>query len=229
MAARPGRPGVGPLQVIGRLRQGASIQQARAEMAVLFRWTLEERTRNSKDPVTRQLKFAVEPAGAGLSTELRSRFASPLLALMFVVSLLLLVACTNVANMALARASARQREMAVRIALGAGRFRLMRQVLTESLLLAAAGGLLGILLAYFGDGALVRIILSGRPIVGMPPHLEDPGAPGYARAALHRRGRVVDRHAIRAGANMECVRFRRGIFTARSRQVGRDQVPALLR
>jgi len=159
------RPGA--LQLVARLRPRVSIEQARAEMAVLFRWTLEERTRASKDPVTRQLTFAVEPAGAGLSTPLRNQFAKPLLALMAVVGLLLLIACTNLANMLLARGAARRHEMAVRVALGAGRFRLMRQVLTESLLLSAGGGLLGIFLAYSGAGALVRIMTSGR-MIGPP-------------------------------------------------------------
>jgi len=160
----------GPLQLIGRLRPGVSIEQARAEMAVLFQWTLEERTRASKDPLQHQLKFMVEPAGAGLATGLRDRFAKPLAALMAVVGLLLLIACTNLANMLLARGAARRHEMAVRVALGAGRFRLMRQVLTESLLLSAMGGLLGIFLAYSGAGALVRIMMSGRPPIG--PRIE---------------------------------------------------------
>jgi predicted permease len=162
----------GPLQLIARLRPAVSIAQARAEMAVLFRWTLEERTRASKDPAMHQLKFAVQPAGTGLSTELRDRFAKPLLALMSVVGLLLLIACINLANMLLARGAARRHEMAVRVALGAGRFRLMRQVLTESLLLSAAGAVLAVFLAYFGADALVRIMTSGRPIIGLPAHIE---------------------------------------------------------
>lgn len=166
-----GRFGLGVLRLIGRLKPGVSIEQARAEMAVLFRWTLEERTRASKDPLMRRLTFAVEPAGAGLSTALRDQFAKPLLALMAVVSLLLLLACTNVASLLLARGAARQREMALRVSLGAGRLRLVRQVLTESLLLSAGGGLLGILLAYFGADALVGIMTSGR-FIGRPPRIE---------------------------------------------------------
>ncbi len=158
------------LAVLGRLRPGVSIDEARAEMSVLFRFTIEERARNSKDPLVRQLKIELEPAGAGLSN-LRDRFGRPLLALMAVVALLLLIACTNLASMLLARATARRREMAVRVSLGAGRGRLLRQVFTESLLLSAAGSLLGVFLAYFGAGALVRILVSGRPIPGLA-HLE---------------------------------------------------------
>lgn len=164
----------GPLQLIARLKPGVSITQARAEMAVLFRWTLEERAGASKDPLQRQLKFYVQPAGAGLATGLRDQFAKSLLALMAVVGLLLLIACTNLANMLLARGAARRHELAVRVALGAGRLRLMRQVLTESLLLSAAGALLGVFLASFGADALAWIMTSGRqgpgPRLAIQPH-----------------------------------------------------------
>lgn len=166
-----GKPFGVPLYLIGRLKPGVSIEQAHAEMSVLFQFTIEEMSRNSQNPLLRQMKMEVAPASAGLSF-LRDHFEKPLLVLMAVVGLLLLIACTSLASMLLARATARQREMAVRACLGAGRFRLMCQVLTESLLLSVAGSLFGVFLAYFGAGALVRIITSGRPIVGLPPHLE---------------------------------------------------------
>jgi len=159
------------LGLIGRLKPGVSIEQARADMGVLFQFTIEEITRNSKDPLFRQMKIEVAPAGAGVST-LRDNFSKPLLFLMGLVGLLLLIACTNIASLLLARAASRQREMALRISLGAGRFRLVRQVLTESLLLSAAGSLCGVFLAYSGARTLLRIITSGRQIVGLPAHLE---------------------------------------------------------
>ena len=158
---RPSRIGGGGLRLMGRLKPGVSIEQARPEMSVLFQWTVDERAANSKDPLLRQLRFEMEPAGAGF-WGVRDLFAKPLLMLMSVVGVLLLLACANVASMLLARGASRQREMAVRVSLGAGRVRLVRQVLTESLLLSAAGGVLGVFLAYFGAGALVRILASGR-------------------------------------------------------------------
>ncbi len=159
------------MMLMARMKPGVSITQARAEMAVLFRFTFEERNRNSKDAANRELKFSVEPAGAGLSTALRQEFGKPLVALMVVVALLLLIACTNVAGLLLARTAGREREMAVRVSLGAGRIRLLRQVLTESVMLAGAGALLGVVLAYFAAAALVRIATSGR-FIGGPPRIE---------------------------------------------------------
>ena len=159
----------GPLALIGRLKPGVSIAQARAEMSVLFQFTLDEMSKGSKNPLMRKIKLEIVPAGAGLAF-LRDQFAQPLLVLMVLVGLLLLIACTSIATLLLARAAAREREMALRVSLGAGRMRLLRQVMTESLLLSGAGSLLGVLVAYFGARALVRILLSGRPIVGLPPH-----------------------------------------------------------
>jgi len=165
-----GRPIFGaPLALIGRLKPGVSIGQARAEMSVLFQFALDEMSKGNKNPLIRKIKLDIVPAGAGLAF-LRDQFTQPLLVLMALVGLLLLIACTSIATLLLARGAAREHEMALRISLGAGKMRLLRQVMTESLLLSGAGSLLGILAAYFGARSLVRILLSGRPIVGLPPH-----------------------------------------------------------
>jgi predicted permease len=156
----------GWLSLVGRLKPGVSIEQAHAEIAVLYESTLDEQARVTNNPFLRKMKFEMEPAGAGMS-RLREEWTKPLLVLMTVVGLLLLLACTNVASMLLARGAAREHETALRVSLGASRFRLLRQGLTESLLLSAAGSLLGIWLAYFGAGALVRIILAA-PRPGPP-------------------------------------------------------------
>ncbi|HEV8038944.1 MAG TPA: FtsX-like permease family protein, partial [Bryobacteraceae bacterium] len=121
--------------------------------------------------LTRQMRIELEPAGAGLSL-LRDHLGQPLEVLMALVGLLLLIACTNVASLLLARGASRSGEMAVRVSLGASRLRLVRQVLTESMMLSAAGGLLGIVFAYFGARALVRILTSGRQIIGLPQPFE---------------------------------------------------------
>ena len=93
----------------------------------------------------------------------RGRFANPLYVLMFAVGIILLIACSNVAGLMLARAAARQKEMALRLALGAGRMRIMRQLLTESLLLAATGGVLGIVFASWGSHAIVSFVSNNQP------------------------------------------------------------------
>jgi putative ABC transport system permease protein len=148
------------MAILARVKPGVTIGQVRAEMAVLFRFTVEERAAKSKDSLVRQLKVEVEPA-AGFS-RVRDLYGKPLVLLMTVVGLLLLLACINMASMLLARGAGRQHEMAVRVGLGAGRGRLVRQMLTESVLLSTAGTLVGSLLAYLGTGVLVRIMASGR-------------------------------------------------------------------
>jgi predicted permease len=148
------------LKLAARLKPGVSIEQARAEMNVLWQWTVEEEFKANDDRTVRAWKMEVQPAGTGLST-LRDQFGKPALVLMAVVALLLLIACANIASLLLARGAARRREMAVRVSLGAGRLRLLRQELTESVLLSASGGLFGILLANWSTGLLVRIIGSG--------------------------------------------------------------------
>ena len=157
------------LAMMARLKEGVSIDRAQAEMRVLDRARIEEFAR--RDPKWRETTFDVLPARAGLSTPVHQQFAKPLWVLMAVVGALLLLACANIGSLLLARGAARQREMAVRVSLGAGRFRIVRQVLTESLLLAIAGGLLGLVAAYIGAGVLLRIMTSVR-MLGVPPRLE---------------------------------------------------------
>jgi predicted lysophospholipase L1 biosynthesis ABC-type transport system permease subunit len=159
--------------LVARLKPGVTIEQAQAEMRVLDRPRLEEFEGRSHDVQWRQVTLEVAPASGGLSI-LRDRFATSLLLMMWAVAVLLLVACINVASMLLARSAARHREMAVRVALGAGRVHIVQQVLTESVLLSSVGGACGLALAYFGEHALVKIIVSGRSPVGMPQPLEIP-------------------------------------------------------
>jgi predicted permease len=155
------RLGSWSLWLVGRLKPGVSIHQAQAEIAALYESTLEEQAKATNNPFVRKMKLEMEPAGAGLS-QLREEWAKPLLLLQAVVSLLLLLACTNLAGMQLARGATREHEMALRLSLGAGHFRLARQVLTESILLSAVGSLLGVYVAYFGAGVLAKIIVAER-------------------------------------------------------------------
>jgi predicted permease len=166
-------PDAGVISLVARLKPGVSIAQAEAEMRVLDRPRLAALEERHHDVQWRQVKIEIEPAGAGLST-LRDRFAQALLLTMWAVGVLLLLACVNVASLLLARGAARRHEMATRVALGAGRLRIVRQVLTEALLLSAIGAACGVAVAYAGASALVKIIASGRSPVGMPQPLQIP-------------------------------------------------------
>lgn len=148
--------------LIARLKHGNAITQARTGMAQLFRFTIEERAARSSDPQLRQLRVEVETCAAGFST-VRDRMGNPLTMLMAISGVLLVLACLNLASMMLARGAGRAREMALRLGLGASRGRLLRQSLTESLLLSGAGTLAGAIVAWSGIGLFTRIIASGRP------------------------------------------------------------------
>src|SRR5262245_25268096 len=135
----PGGPDRFPRRVFGRLKPGVSIDQARAASETVYREILREEIGPAATPqaladITRQ-RLDLPPAARGYSPQ-RESFAQPLAILATAVALLLLIACANLANMLLARSAARQREMAVRLAIGAGRGRLIRQMLTESILIA---------------------------------------------------------------------------------------------
>lgn len=161
--------GWGSLDLIGRLKPGVSVGQARAELAVLFQSAIEA---PGAGPYVRKMVFEMEPAGNGLSTPLRLMLRTPLLVLMAIVSLVLLIACANLGGLLLARGASRTQEMAIRACLGAGRFRLMRQTLTESLLLSLLGTFVAVFLAYFGSRGLLKMITSGRDIIGLPVNLD---------------------------------------------------------
>jgi predicted permease len=162
----------GGVALMARLKPGASIAQARAEMRVLYQSSIDALVQ--RDPQWRHVAIDVTSARAGLSTPLTDQFGGPLSLLMAIVVILLLLACANIGGLLLARGASRQQEMAVRVSLGAGRLRMVRQVLTESLPLASIGGALGLVAARFGATILTRIMTSGTQSLGPSPHLEIP-------------------------------------------------------
>jgi predicted permease len=154
------------VQVFGRLKPGVTLEQAKAGLQPLFHQILNLEVLQpafaKTSPYMKQqfLKMWMDvlPGSKGRS-QLRQQFSKPLFALMAIVGLVLLIACSNLANLLIARASARQKEIAVRLALGAGRWRLVRQFLIESLLLSVAGGAAGMALAVWMN----RMLLTIRP------------------------------------------------------------------
>jgi predicted permease len=147
--------------VIGRLKPGWTLAQARAHVRAispgLFAATLPPNFTPDTAKDYLGLKLTADPAASGVS-DLREDYQGPLLILLGIAALVLAIACANLASLMLARASARERELAVRLAIGASRPRLMRQMLAESLLLAAIGAAGGALLAQFLSGYLVRFL-----------------------------------------------------------------------
>ena len=149
------------LNLIGRLKPGVSLAQATANVNLLqnqitLGFSDAELSQKNLDELNKS-HIPLTPMANGLSM-IRREFSEPLQILMAVVALVLLIACANIANLLLARSTTRARELAVRQALGARRSRLIRQLLTESLMLALAGGLLGIVFGVIANRFLLRVI-----------------------------------------------------------------------
>lgn len=155
------------LNMIGRLKPGISLEQAQAGINVELRQFLIDESGsqlNDERRLTIQNSYVTLESGARGLSGLRKFYSTALRMLMVIVALVLLIACANVGNLMLSRAAARKAEISLRQALGASRWRLVRQLLTESLLLAVIGGVVGILIAQWGVSLLVSRLAATSPL-----------------------------------------------------------------
>ena len=148
------------IEMMGRLRPGVSMAQGQAALAPRFhQWVAA--TASTDGERAKLPALILNPGAAGLGS-LRRQYSKPLYVLLAMVGLILAITCANIANLLLARAAARRREMAVRLSLGAGRFRVVRQLVTESVMLASLGGALGVAFAIWGMRTLTYLLSGGQ-------------------------------------------------------------------
>jgi predicted permease len=148
------------IEMMGRLQPGVSLEQAQAVLRAQFHAFAESTAKNSKEAATLP-ELVLEEGGSGLDS-LRREYSKPLFVLMTMVGLILAIACANLANLLLARAAARRREMGVRLSLGAGRARILQQMLTESVMLALLGGVLGLAIGFAGVRFITWLLANGQ-------------------------------------------------------------------
>ncbi|HXW91739.1 MAG TPA: ADOP family duplicated permease, partial [Terriglobales bacterium] len=157
------------LEMMARLRTGVTLEQAQAELVPRFQQWVATTAHNDTQR-TNLPELYLREGASGIDT-LRRRFSKPLYVLMTLVMLILVIACSNVANLVLSRAASRKREIALRMSQGASRFRVLRQLLTENLLLSSVGGLLGVLLAVSGIRLLSVLLAGGQGNLGVHAEL----------------------------------------------------------
>lgn len=159
------------LAPFGRLKSGVTMAQAQADVTLALQQFLKQQAGSQLTDERQkdiQSTYVTLAAGQGGISRLRRAYSKPLQMLMAIVAMVLLIACANVGSLLLSRAASRKAEISLRLALGATRWRIIRQLLTESMLLAAIGGVCGVLLAQWGVTVLVNLVAKGSPLNTRP-------------------------------------------------------------